>query len=189
MRRDGDIPMEMKFKSDEQREEAQWIAYCACNAMVLCYSAIDKKIIDFELLKIYSKDIEWIEKVGMGNPSTLLMVFYSMIVMPKDIFTANIKNDISIINKKFAQKAQSGTKSDYKNESTYNDIDYFRHIRNAVSHGRVEGIGKDRVTFTDKNDKHTCTMIFCWDDLGSLCNELLELPKAYFDMIRKQNIP
>lgn len=172
--------MKMKFKSKEQ--EAHWIGYCACNAQVLVYSALNKEIVNFEMLKKISKpEMEFVEKIGMGNPATLRMVLYSLLVMPKEIFNVCIPSEVSALNQTFAQKAQPGTISNYSNESDIASIKYIRHLRNAVAHGSVNGIGEDCVTFRDVDTRNgfTCTMVFTWSDIGVLCGELLN-PQGLF---------
>lgn len=78
---------------------------------------------------------------GLGNPAMLQMLFYALLIMPKE---AMPEKDMKVVENQFNQyfqkfvinNGQCSISSTYKNEKD-NDIKYinfYRHIRNAVAH-------------------------------------------------------
>jgi hypothetical protein len=100
--------------------------------------------------------------IGIDNQGTFLMIFYTMLVIPKQHISENFPNEFNELNRK-AGSLILASESSY--ETDKNEIDYIRHIRNAVAHARVLFIPGQSVTFIDENSKgERCTITF------PLCN-------------------
>lgn len=112
----------------------------------------------FNLLQFESDDCKQILKQsGIGNPATMQMMLYTLLVIPKEIFdntmVEKFKKEINPIVFTLIEKE---TYSTYKGEDDNKDIDYFSHIRNAVSHSQCNytSVGEiNYVTFYDKYEK------------------------------------
>ena len=104
---------------------------------------------------------EILKKSGEINPATVQMLLYALIVIPKELL-AN-KNDYEKcidlcahqVND-FASKFATKKSSTYKDESD-DDINYYKHIRNALAHSKCtytpEGNALNYITFQDINMK------------------------------------
>ena len=94
---------------------------------------------------------------GIGNPATMQMMLYGLLTIPKEIFNEEmVKKFKKEINPLVFTLIEEETYSTYKEEFENKNIDYFSHIRNAVSHSKCNytSIGKiNYVTFYDKYEK------------------------------------
>jgi hypothetical protein len=91
-----------------------------------------------------------IASINVDNQGTLLMVLYAMLVVPKQLLWDNYPDDFGVINQQIEEIA-------FDTETTYNsdnpDVDFLRHIRNAVAHAKVEFEPNVKVTFKDRNNR------------------------------------
>lgn len=85
-------------------------------------------------------------KTGIDNQGCMLMSLYAMLVVPKALFENKYRKEFEDLNLTI-ERIKSKATSTYKWDD--DGIDFVRHIRNAVSHARVEFVGKVSVTFTD----------------------------------------
>lgn len=119
---------------------------------------------------------------GLGNPAMLQMFMYSLLVMPKELLGTDFCKD------KFNEeviKYVTDYSSTYPNETNKEDVNYYRHIRNAIAHSKCdysESDGKSYVTFKDNdtrdNSKH-CEIKMQTGDVGRLFEFLMtELMKV-----------
>jgi hypothetical protein len=137
---------------------------------------------------------EVLKMSGLGNPAVMQMMLYALLVIPKELLPReNCEEELpretyekvveefsKRINPKVASLAE-------EKSSTYNeeDIDYFRHIRNAVAHSRCmyksEG-NKNYVIFSDQKSKqYECTIkIECYK-VGLIIMELQKLIIEYYN--------
>lgn len=122
-----------------------------------------------------------LDKSGIGNPATLQMFFYTLLVIPKSLWEKNESNNHTInqINdyiKNHVEKSE--TKSSYKKDAE--QIDYARHIRNAVSHSRCDFKKENNVKYVyfydcDNNKNSKCTIKISTKNAGNVLNELLSI--------------
>lgn len=121
------------------------------------------------------KDV--LSRSSIGNPATMLMFLYGLFVMPKELF-------------KDSSQAENAIKDETNNtlspvavilESTYrsdqNGFNYYRHIRNSVSHARVSfetNAGTCYVIFSDENSKtaEKCSFRLKTVDIGVLLSKV-----------------
>ena len=120
---------------------------------------------------------------GLGNPATIQMFLYALLVMPKEIFENSkepyIKCLISQVNNLFQGIVHElETTYDKESKNDFTTINFCRHIRNAVSHSRCYYEVKDNVsyvTFEDslpKDTKKYCKITMKTGDVGSIIGEL-----------------
>lgn len=112
----------------------------------------------FEKLPFGNSELKKILKQsGIGNPATMQMMLYGLLTIPKEIFNKEMVEKFKKeINPLVFTLIEEETYSTYKGEFENKDIDYFSHIRNAVSHSQCNytSIGKiNYVTFYDKYEK------------------------------------
>lgn len=101
-----------------------------------------------------------LEVSGLGNPATMQMFLYSLLVMPKEIlgkeYTAYSESGVGEVNELIFKLAE-------KVETTYPDVkgqkidNWYRHIRNAVAHSKCSYCQKDNicyVSFYDENPRN-----------------------------------
>jgi hypothetical protein len=132
---------------------------------------------------------------GLGNPATMQMLLYILLVMPREVL--NDTNDSWIhqcsseINTLVASLVQS-ISTTYPNESAENreTINYYRHIRNAVAHSKCSYKtinNTTHVTFTDQNPHNIdqrCEITIATSNvgiiLGCLQNKFMEYLNAHW---------
>lgn len=125
---------------------------------------------------------EILSKSGIGNPATMQMFLYILLVLPREIFkdfdNKYLNKFETRINDLCIDLVEDNTSSTYFNENNVSSINYYRHIRNAVSHGKCfyEKINKMcYVTFKDeksKNSSEKCKIIFKTSNVGYVLEEL-----------------
>lgn len=70
--------------------------------------------------------------VQVGNQGTMLISLYALLVIPKELIFDQYKSEYRIIDQSIPFLSQGEIIDTYKTKG-----EYLRHIRNAVSHGRV----------------------------------------------------
>jgi hypothetical protein len=89
---------------------------------------------------------ENLPKIGIDNQGALLMTLYSLLVIPKETLHDRFPNEFLDLNNKI-EAMKTSSASTYSADE--HSIDYIRHIRNAVAHGRVKFVNGS-VTFEDE---------------------------------------
>jgi hypothetical protein len=93
-----------------------------------------------------------LQKNGVGNKGFVMIALYSLLVLPKEVIL-NIDpteyENIREFVKKHARNITSTYKSDIQN------VDFIRHIRNAVAHANVALGPNDVIIFSDKNPRNS----------------------------------
>ena len=85
-------------------------------------------------------------EIGIGNQGTLLMFLYALLVVPKEVLSNEFNEQYRKIELFLRQKAT-------RIESTYKKQDLVRHLRNSVSHAKVEFEPNQHVIFKDSNSR------------------------------------
>lgn len=86
---------------------------------------------------------------GLGNPAMLQMFMYSLLVIPKEL----LKNDYC--GERFNEKVLECAPichSTYEGEEDNKDVNYYRHIRNAIAHSRCKYSVENGVTYVEFSD-------------------------------------
>lgn len=128
-------------------------------------------------------------KSGLGNPATMQMMLYALLVVPKEILSGTeyieFEDHSKKINPLMASLVEEETFSTYDNENSKEKINYIRHIRNSLAHSKckftVENY-KNYVFFTDsgKNSKQCSIKIECYK-VGKVLMELQKLIMEYYN--------
>ncbi|MBE5922494.1 MAG: hypothetical protein E7269_07060 [Lachnospiraceae bacterium] len=120
---------------------------------------------------------------GLGNPATMQMFLYVLLVMPKEILKDYAgsygKQSEMEINQLFL-KLVTNVNTTYNNESNSDltTINFYRHTRNAVSHSRCfyEMVNNVcYITFKDENPKDIskhCEFTIKTADVGCILERL-----------------
>ena len=103
----------------------------------------------------YFEDMEYdkythylLKETGIYNQGLIMLSLYVLLVIPKEILEKkDYDPDSEKINKKISDYFQN-TETNYKYKSQ--NIDYTKHVRNAVSHGRISFIGNSHIEFKDQ---------------------------------------
>ena len=126
----------------------------------------------------------------LDNPAMLQTILYLLLVIPKELQDSNTTFlDKPAFNSVALFIIESGTQSTYNNESSNVDIDYYRHLRNAVAHSSCEYTMVNQIQtepyiiFTDKNDRtrESCSIRMKCGSVSKLVIELLNQISAYYD--------
>ncbi len=124
--------------------------------------------------------------IGIDNQGTLLMTFYTMLVIPKQLLSDNFPTEFQELNKK-ASSLKQKVESNYKSDSV--EIDFIRHIRNAVAHARVSFVPNESVTFIDENNSgEKCTITFPLVNIGLFLTELQKVFMKYIERLKTKSL-
>ena len=91
-------------------------------------------------------------EVGLDNQGLLLMTLYSLLVVPKELYDNELSTEFTGLNKKI-KTIKTYEESNYSYDK--NEINYVKHIRNAVSHANLRFEPNDYVEFIDTNKYST----------------------------------
>lgn len=98
---------------------------------------------------------------GIGNPATMQIMLYALLIVPKELLSKDeyglLESNISELNPIVYKIIEEGTYSTYEGENNCRNIDYIRHIRNAVAHSNCKYIsenGKNFVVFKDEDNRN-----------------------------------
>lgn len=151
----------------------------------------------FKNLQFENSDIKKIlEQSGIGNPAALQMMLYALLVIPKEIWSndvhENVKVELNKINLNISELIEKDTFSSYEGDRT--NIDYLRHIRNAVSHAKcsyTKKNGKYLVTFEDKNMRNMnekCSITMECAKAGEILMDMQRLIMKFYNWNHNQKV-
>ena len=166
--------------------------FCQALAMTSLLEELSNR--DFLNSDYYNENITFVENndnfkkilkaSGLENPATMQMFLYILLVMPKE--TLSGLDDITIDSwenalKTIIQSFNPSVTTTYPGESSgdLSTVNYYRHIRNAVSHAKCvyeTEDGRTYVTFKDKNrnpqNQYHCEIKMLTSDVGSMLEVL-----------------
>lgn len=138
----------------------------------------------FKNLKIEDELSRYIlQNVDIDNQGLLLITFYVLLVIPKEKFEEIYKNDFNelntFINKVVISKPETNYKDDIPN------VNYIRHIRNAIAHCKVKFEPTKTVTFFDEDKKtqEKCKFTIPLKEIGEI---ITKLQKAYINFLKSK---
>lgn len=144
----------------------------------------------FEKLTFENESFKTIIKMsGIGNPATMQMMLYALLVVPKELLSRisynHLETYVARINPQVCSLVEEDTYSTYDNEGDKENINYLRHIRNAVAHSKCKYFSenqKNYVVFTDNNNtsKQCFIRIECYK-VGFILMELQKLIMEYYN--------
>lgn len=124
---------------------------------------------------------------GVGNQGTMMMQLYALLVIPKELISAQFQTEYNDIDAYISKIAINITDTyPLKNQFT-------RHLRNAVSHARAEFDDTDKndikVTFTDEDNRtgFRFSATFGLYEMSQILLKLLKIHQLYTEDIRRRN--
>lgn len=129
---------------------------------------------------------------GIGNPACMQMTLYALLVLPKEILSEEVYSELNSkfidINKEINDMVEiDETFSNYAKDQDFTEyqMDYLRHIRNSVSHGKCNYTtfdNKNFVTFKDINPRsgESCEIKIECQKVGLILMKLQRLILDYF---------
>jgi hypothetical protein len=93
---------------------------------------------------------EQLRVIGIDNQGCAIIALYAMLVLPREITGQAYATEYDAINSFLSTHTQHTTTT-YQSDSPATN--YIRHIRNAVSHGRIEFRPNDVIIFKDENNR------------------------------------
>lgn len=126
-----------------------------------------------------------LRKIGVDNQGCAMMSLYAMLVLPHEIIQKTYSAEYEKIDA-FLNTYTQSTASTYNSDLP--SVKYLRHIRNAVSHARVEFRPTDAVIFNDENPRtnETFSTELPLRYLGELLHRLQMVQIAYIRDLQKQ---
>lgn len=117
-------------------------------------------------------------EVGIDNQGCAIIALYAMLVLPREIVGQAFASEYAAINSFLSANTQH-TYSSYQSDMP--SINYIRHIRNAVSHGRIEFRPNDAIVFKDENMRanESFSTELPLNQLGELISRLQNVHLAY----------
>ena len=138
----------------------------------------------FNKIKFTNKQYkEIIKQSGLGNPATLQMFLYALLVVPYS-YKENKHFDINFSElNPFINNITIDSYSNYEKDK--DGIDYIRHLRNAVSHSKcnyyVDCNNICMVEFYDSDNTHKCYFKMKTSDVGLLLEKIQKIIIKYLD--------
>lgn len=121
-------------------------------------------------------------KVGIDNQGTLLMVLYTLLVVPRQLLETNFPTEFDSLNGEVVKLATSATSSYKKDAQT---VDHVRHLRNAVAHARVNFKQDGTVTFRDEDGRSSVwEATFPLSNIGHLLTALQAIFMKYVESVK-----
>lgn len=125
---------------------------------------------------------ENLPSIGIDNQGTLLIMLYTMLVIPKQLLSQNFPDEFCALNN-FLKDLNSRVESNYQSDNK--QIDFIRHIRNSVAHARVTFIPYVSVTFTDENNRgEICSITIPLMKIGAFLTELQQVFMKYIETLK-----
>lgn len=184
------------IKADEvQSLFSQSLAIVALFYVLDCRNFLDSGY--YENIEFPDNNVQFkyiLKKSGIGNPALLQMFLYILLVVPKEILKSDSMANYEQLKGEFNMLCETiincpYTKSTYDGELDFNKINYYRHIRNAISHSRCYYMTIDDikyVKFCDKNNsQRNCEIVIKTEDIGKIVDLLFKQMLNY--LILKQN--
>lgn len=133
-----------------------------------------------------------LKESGLGNPATMQMFLYILLVMPKEMLSCVDESTINTWANELKYSILScnpdvTTTYPKENQNDLTSIDYYRHIRNAVSHSKCVYKNENNrayVTFRDeipKSKDQYCEIKMLTSDVGRVLTELTKQMMKYLN--------
>jgi len=127
---------------------------------------------------------EHLPSIGIGNRGALVQSLYSMLVLPKELISDKFPAKFSALNV-FAETLPSQINTTYASDNP--KVDFVRHVRNSVAHGKVS-FEEKMVIFKDENKRsgETCEIKITLMDFGKFLTELQKLFFTFIESIKNK---
>ena len=127
---------------------------------------------------------EVITRVGIDNQGSMLMVLYTMLVIPNERIKHRFPDEFDNLNNVVHTiKNDTKTQSNYKKDSV--NIDYIQHIRNSVAHANLSFVPNTEVIFFDGNKSgDNCTITIPLSEFGIFLTALQNIFLKYIETLQ-----
>jgi hypothetical protein len=127
---------------------------------------------------------EHLPSIGIGNRGALVQSLYSMLVLPKELISDKFPAEFSALND-ILESLHSQITTTYTSDNP--KVDFVRHIRNSVAHGKVS-FENDLVVFNDQNKRtgETCEIKITLTNFGQFMSELQKIFFAFVESIKNK---
>ncbi len=133
----------------------------------------------FQDLKFGNDSIkDGLRHITVQNQGSALMALYAMLVIPKETIGKKYQIEYENINI-FLQKYCFDINTSYKSDG--NNINFIKHLRNAVAHANIYFEPNDYIGFHDRNKKETFNAKLPLSKMGNLLNELQKVHFKYIN--------
>lgn len=169
-----------------EQYDSYFLQALATTALITALDNPDLKDDLFQILKFNNDSFKNIIKLsGIGNPATLQMFLYALLVAPYEM------NKEHKLNMEFEKLNQFINKYIIDSQSNYsydkNEINYIRHIRNSISHSKCNFFTENKndfITFWDQDNSHgnsyKCDFTIRTADVGKLLEKIQLIILNYF---------
>ncbi|WP_339878397.1 HEPN family nuclease [uncultured Algoriphagus sp.] len=125
-----------------------------------------------------------LKKIKVDNQGALLMTLCAMLVLPKQLLENQFPAEFDNLNK-FIDLIKLKANSSYESDSK--SIDFVRHMRNAVAHGRVTFEPNVSVIFLDKNESSSrvCEIVVPISGMGFFLEQLQNIFRRYIGYLQE----
>lgn len=165
--------------------ETNLIVQSACTAMLLMeLSHNSKDFIKSDFFKNMSPNFPGVKQflqngdICIGNQGTVLMILYALLVLPKELISNKYKNEYQKINQEI-----NLMKISYINTYLKDGDNFLKHMRNALSHGKIEFDDSNQknilVTFNDDYKGQSFSVTFNTVNVAEISIKLLEINSQY----------
>lgn len=165
-----------------------------CLSMAALLAELDNhKFIESEYFKSINFANEGCKMIlklsGLGNPATMQMMLYALLVVPRELLSRieyrKLERYVVLrINPRISSLVEVSTYSTYDNEESIENINYFRHIRNAVAHSKCKFLKENErnlVVFNDSTKFKQCYIKMECYKVGMILMELQKLIMEYYN--------
>lgn len=130
---------------------------------------------------------EVITRVGIDNQGSMLMVLYTMLVIPNERIKHRFPDEFDNLNKVVHTiKNDTKTQSNYKKDLV--SINYIQHIRNSVAHANLSFVSDTEVVFFDGNESgDNCTITIPLAEFGVFLTALQKVFFKYVETLQLNN--
>lgn len=172
-----------------------------CQALAMTSLLVELSDRDFLNSDYYNQNIIFAENndnfqkilkaSGLGNPATMQIFFYILLVMPKETLSGlddRTLNSWENALKTIVSSFSLSVTTTYPGESSSNlsTVNYYRHIRNAVSHANCvyeTEKGRTYITFKDEDTRklYHCEIKMLTSDAGRILEVLQKQIMIYLN--------
>lgn len=138
----------------------------------------------FTKSKFYQKKVknlfarQVIDKCNINNQGMVVLSLYAFLVIPSESFMEDLKDGFNDLNK-WIDDVCLCKNSTYSTDAE--EINYTRHMRNAIAHNNIKFEPSGYIEFIDKNPKNEekCSFKIPVSQLGSLIQKLGDIILNY----------
>ena len=175
--------------------EENLIIQSTCNAVLLLTLCIeDGNFIKSEYFKTVKFPLPVIKEmyesgqIGIGSQGMLMVCLYALLVLPKELIQDECKEEYKKVNLWIESHCEDTITDTYPARRDYDDLKHIIHMRNAVSHGKVDFDDTDRnnvicVFYDNDRSRHNYQLKLTTVNVGNLVYELILAPKDYVERV------